>query len=513
MSNFADNLLSQLKKIDDSLGDIRLSSAVYNSNLGRLEITCVSDVAVNSDGVEFLTNSFKKQLPVAVDVFVDCKKSICDKQIAKTAIYKYICDNCFAVAHLIEESDIKVLSADKTVTYEISLTNEIADFFARTSVMQELEEYLRRNFSNNFDGRILNVQKQEKTQEFEIETVTGDSLESAYTRFIKVSSVMKYCDDKLYDMATYIADGENTLGPVYFAGIVVSKEERQSKNGNTYYILTLDDKSGKISGRFFTRDKNKLKKLEKVEVGSIIIVRGENDLFNDRPSLMIRGFHFCEFPENYKVIEKPSKPIPSKYTLVFPKQSEITKQDNFFTEEFEYPSEVKNTVYTVVDIESTGTDVLNDKVTEIGAVKIVNGKIVEEFQTLINPEVHISDKIVQLTGIDDELVKFSPTVDKVFPDFMKFLGDSVFVAHNADFDYRFLKNVGKSLGYLIKNDCIDTLALSRKVLPQLSHHKLNNVCDYYGIVFHHHRALSDAFATAEMFLELKKTQSQQTVNK
>lgn len=513
MSNFADNLLLQLKKIDDSLGDIRLSSAVYNTNANRLEITCVSDVAINSDGVDFLINSFKKQLPSGLDITIDCKKSICDKQIAKNAIFKYVNDNCFAVSHLIDESNIKVLSAEKKVTYEISLTNEIADFFVRTSVMQEMEEFLSRQFSNDFEGRILNVVKEEKSQNFEIETVSDASLESLTTRFLKVNNVLKYCDDKLYDMATYIADGENTLGTVYFAGIVVSKEERQSKNGNTYYTLTLDDKSGKISGKFFTRDKNKLKKIEKVEVGSIIIIRGENELFNDRPSLMIKGFHFCEFPENFKVIEKPSKPIPNKYTLVFPKPTEVTKQDNFFTEEFQYPEEVTNTVFTVVDIESTGTDVLNDKVTEIGAVKIVNGKIVEEFQTLINPEVHISERIVQLTGIDDDLVKFSPTIDKVFPDFMRFLGDSVFVAHNADFDYRFLKNAGKALGYLIKNDCVDTLALSRKVLPQLSHHKLNNVCDYYGIVFHHHRALSDAFATAEMFLELKKTQSQQTVNK
>lgn len=504
MSNFADNLLLQLKKIDDSLGDIRLSSAVYNTNANRLEITCVSDVAINSDGVDFLINSFKKQLPSGLDIIVDCKKSICDKQIAKNAIFKYVNDNFFAVSHLIDESDIKVLSAEKKVSYEISLTNEIADFFVRTSVMQEMEEFLSRQFSNDFEGRILNIVKEEKSQNFDIETVSDASLESLTTRFLKVNNVLKYCDDKLYDMATYIADGENTLGTVYFAGIVVSKEERQSKNGNTYYTLTLDDKSGKISGKFFTRDKNKLKKIEKVEVGSIIIIRGENELFNDRPSLMIKGFHFCEFPENFKVIEKPSKPIPNKYTLVFPKPTEVTKQDNFFTEEFNYPEEVTNTVFTVVDIESTGTDVLNDKVTEIGAVKIVNGKIVEEFQTLINPEVHISERIVQLTGIDDDLVKFSPTIDKVFPDFMRFLGDSVFVAHNADFDYRFLKNAGKALGYLIKNDCIDTLALSRKVLPHLPHHKLNNVCDYYGIVFHHHRALSDAFATAEMFLELKK---------
>ena len=205
LSNFADNLISQLKKLDDSLGDIRLSSAVYNSSLNRLEITCVSDVAVSSDGVDFLSNSFKKQLPNDLEVTVECKKSICDKQIAKTAILKYLNDNCFAVSHMIEDKDVKVLSADKKVNYEISLTSEIADFFVRTSVLSQMESCLSRQFSNDFDGRILTIQKQEKTQEFEIETVQDSSLESVYTRFIKVNNVMKYCDDKLYDMATYIA--------------------------------------------------------------------------------------------------------------------------------------------------------------------------------------------------------------------------------------------------------------------------------------------------------------------
>ena len=504
MNNSCDTLLSSLKRIDDTLGDIRFSSAAYNSSEKTLEMSFVSDVAITSDGVDFLTNSFKKQFPSTIDIKVECKKSICDKQIAKNAILKYIKDNCFAVAHMIDDKDVNVLFAEKRVVYEISLSDEISGFFERTSVIESMEEELSRHYSNDFEGKINLVKKEQNNQEFEIETVSDASLESVFTRYIKVNSVMKYCDDKTYDMATYIADGENTLGTVYFAGIVVSKEEKESKNGNVYYNLTLDDKSGKITGKFFTRDKSKLKKLEKVEVGSIIIIRGENELFNDRPSLMIKGFHFCEFPENYKVIEKPSKPIPDKYTLVFPKKSEVTKQDTFFTEEFDYPSEVKNVEFTVVDIETTGTDFLNDKITEIGAVKIIGGKIVEEFQTLVNPEVHISDKIVSLTGIDDDLVKDAPTIDKVYPDFIKFLGNSVFIAHNAEFDYRFLKNAGKALGYIMDNEMLDTLALARKVLPQLSHHKLNLVCDYYGIVFRHHRALSDAFATAEMFLELKK---------
>lgn len=504
MNNSCDNLLQSLKLIDGSLGDIRLTSATYNATQNSLSVIIVSDVAIDSDGVDFLVRSIQKELPNGVSVEVTSKKSICDKKIAKMAIQKYVNDNCFEVANMINGDDIKVLVADKRVVYEIYMPNEIADFFERTSILSNMETYLSRHYSNDFEGKIIRTVKEISNQNFEIETIDESQLEKVTTRYVKVNNVMKFLDDKTYDTAVYIADGENTLGQVYFAGMVTSKEERETKNKKPYFVLTLDDGSGKVSGKFFTNDKNKIKKMEKVEVGSIIIMRGDNELFNGSPSLMIKGLHFCEFPKNYKVEEKPSKKAPDNYSVVFPEKTVTTKQDNFFTVEFEYPDEIKNTVFTVVDLESTGTDVVNDKITEIGAVKIVNGKIVEQFQTLVNPEVHISDRIVELTGIDDDLVKDAPTIDKVFPDFFKFLGDSVFVAHNTDFDYRFIKNVGKSVGYVIKNEYIDTLALSRKVLPTLSRHRLNDVCGYFGIVFHHHRALSDAFATAEMFLELKK---------
>ena len=97
-----------------------------------------------------------------------------------------------------------------------------------------------------------------------------------------------------------------------------------------------------------------------------------------------------------------------------------------------------------------------------------------------------------------------PKIEDVYPDFIKFLGNAVFVAHNSDFDFRFLKNVGKPMGYYLSNEVEDTLIISRKKLPWLSNHKLNTVCANFNIEFRHHRALSDAFATAEAFIELSK---------
>ncbi len=106
--------------------------------------------------------------------------------------------------------------------------------------------------------------------------------------------------------------------------------------------------------------------------------------------------------------------------------------------------------FVVFDIETTGFSNTNDKITEIGAVKIENFKIVDRFSELINPEKDISYKIQELTGITNELIKDKPTIEEVLPKFMEFVGDSVLVAHNAEFDTGFIsQNVGNKACYII----------------------------------------------------------------
>jgi DNA polymerase-3 subunit alpha (Gram-positive type) len=158
----------------------------------------------------------------------------------------------------------------------------------------------------------------------------------------------------------------------------------------------------------------------------------------------------------------------------------------------------------VFDLETTGIDLMSNGITEIGAVKIVDGKIAEQFQTLVKPDYRITEENVAITGITEEMVKDAPKISMVLPDFMKFIDGAVLVAHNAEFDVKFIKRFAGAEEYEVKNKVIDTVEVARTLLPQLKNHKLNTIADYFGIVFHHHRALSDAYATAEAFIELLK---------
>lgn len=501
MRNPCDNLIETLKNFNPSLGDLRLNQAEFDGK--EIKVKLISDVTISNDDLDFIKASIEKEL-VGVDLTITVKKSIADAEISKRAIFDYIQKHCFSVAHLLTLNSINVISGGKKIKYEIIGLDSVCNYLQRTSALEQIKENLERNYCNEFEGELRITEEDTEKPVYEDLSVSEDDILDIKVRTVKMVDVQKFSDDEFYDTATYIADGENILGKCYFAGTVIEKEERESKKGNKYYRITLDDKSGKISGSYFTTDKVKLQKLEKLDVGSIVIVRGEMEVFNGRPSFLIKGFHFCEFPCGYKPERRPSKKAPEKYSCAFPEKCEISTQQDFFTKEKELPETLKDKEYVVVDIETTGTDVTSDKITEIGAVRIVNGVIVESFQTLIDPEVKLSQKIIELTGITDEMLVGKPKIADAYPDFFKFLGDSVFVAHNADFDYRFLRNAGKDLGYYLENDYLDTLVISRKLLPSLPNHKLNTVCGYFNIEFRHHRALSDAFATAEALIKLYK---------
>ncbi len=159
-------------------------------------------------------------------------------------------------------------------------------------------------------------------------------------------------------------------------------------------------------------------------------------------------------------------------------------------------------VFVVFDIETTGLSWEAERITEIGAVKIKDGKIVERFSSFVNPERPIPAEITTLTGITDEMVADAPKIETLLPEFLAFCGDAVMVAHNASFDMGFIRHNAKlRCGVEVKNTVLDTLGLSRALLQDLKKHKLDIVCDYLGVSLKgHHRAVNDAEATAEVFL-------------
>ena len=163
------------------------------------------------------------------------------------------------------------------------------------------------------------------------------------------------------------------------------------------------------------------------------------------------------------------------------------------------------TDFVVFDFETTGAKCPPCRVTEIGAYRVHDHKIVGEYHTLVNPEMLIPPFITQLTGISNTMVRTAPKFSEIASEFLDFIGDSVLVAHNAHFDIRFLNHEISRIysDYRVANPYLCTVQLSRKLLPHIENHRLNTVADYYSISLkNHHRADEDAHATAQIFVNL-----------
>ncbi len=159
--------------------------------------------------------------------------------------------------------------------------------------------------------------------------------------------------------------------------------------------------------------------------------------------------------------------------------------------------------FVVFDLETTGFSPSKNQIIEIGAVKVVNGSITERFSTFVNPKVPIPFEIEQLTSINDDMVLDAPTIDEILSKFMDFCQDAVMVAHNADFDMSFIKHNCSALGLDCEKTVLDTVALSRVLLPSLNRFKLDTVAKALNVsLAHHHRAVDDAACTAEIFVKL-----------
>lgn len=162
--------------------------------------------------------------------------------------------------------------------------------------------------------------------------------------------------------------------------------------------------------------------------------------------------------------------------------------------------------YVVFDIETTGLDPKYDEIIEISGVKVKDDKIIDSFSYLVKPTNPISPFITELTGISNEMVASSPSIDEVLPKFMDFIEDDILIGHNVNFDINFVYDTLESINYpkKLSNNFIDTMRLGRYLLKNLTHHRLMDLAKVYNISYEGaHRSLTDSKITYEVYLKLK----------
>jgi len=354
------------------------------------------------------------------------------------------------------------------------------------------------------------------------------------------------------DIPVSIASITEDSGRVAIQGSIFNTEVKTLNNGKTIIIFNITDNTNSITAKIFVKEENDTSKLvENITNGRYVKLKGDIQYDQYIKELVI-------FPQNIvealKVVRldtseekrielhahtgmssmdgicsasdliKRAKEWGHKAIAItdhgvvqaYPEAYEASKKhgvkviygvEGYFVNDgvpvvYSPESRSFDDEFVVFDIETTGLSAVKDRITEIGAVKIRQGKFVDRFSELINPEIPIPDNIIKLTGITNAMVKDKKTIKEILPRFLEFVGKSPLIAHNASFDCGFIRAKARDLGITADNVVVDTLQLSRILLPDLKRHKLNLVCEYLGISLeNHHRAADDAEATAGMMLK------------
>ncbi|WP_317366930.1 3'-5' exonuclease [uncultured Tyzzerella sp.] len=169
--------------------------------------------------------------------------------------------------------------------------------------------------------------------------------------------------------------------------------------------------------------------------------------------------------------------------------------------------------YIVLDFETTGLSPINDKIIEIGAIKVKDNIIIDKFDTLINPKMPIPPFISNKINITNEMVKDKPFIEDIFKDFIKFLEYLPLVIHNAKFDMGFLINNCKNLSLSINNPALDTVSTTKILFPELKKYNLAFLCNHFNISNPNaHRAMSDVLATYELYKILYNETMKKTIS-
>ena len=238
-------------------------------------------------------------------------------------------------------------------------------------------------------------------------------------------------------------------------------------------------------------------KLDLIETGMKVCCLGSFREFNGKLNFTANSIARCEFKK--EDVKSQLKQVNEEYHTIFPQEYVDYEQTGLFDEEI-IPFDG---TYVVFDLETTGLDGTKDDIIEIGACKIINGKIVETFSTLVNPQKHIPKDATETNHITDEMVKDAPTINYVLPDFYKFCHGSTLVGQNVAFDISFVHTIGKKYSFSFDHELMDTLPMAKELLPGLKNYKLGTIVEKLGITLDNaHRALDDTVATAKAFIKL-----------
>lgn len=466
--------------------------------------------AEKNEIIDWLKNSINLE---KIEIKVKFMKAFLEERLIMKAIQSYFEKKYKLITTYLSENNFKIKITPIDVLIDIELSGRMMTFFIENKIPAEFARHLKDNFLVEF---VINLKEDASfVDEVDIENVEIKTKYVPVQRY-SVEIVKEVIGKGITPKPEFLSFINGQKESVIVAGFLgkierkdfVVKNGKQAGNTKSFFTFQLSDRKGRIECIYFCPKRNE-KVMDALEEHMYVLLHGDVRLNKmNKLCLYIDKIALANEVAKEEVSEKKQNVVEQNGPVVVSEKIVSTQQDSIFEQKCKYNKKIVERTIVVFDLETTGLNPMSDEITEIGAVKIENGNIVEKFCTFVKINRKLSYEVIETTGITDEMLENAPPVELVLRDFYEFCKGCVLSGHNAiGFDIKFVRREAEKIGLVFDNEIIDTYheALASKL--KLSNFKLGTVVKALGFTLEGaHRAWNDAYATAQVLLKLNEIQ-------
>ncbi len=511
------NLIEKInEKYQNKYNYLKLYNVMYDKNLKECTITFLYPYLIDEISVENkneILDFVKGTLDLEGEVKIKLKKSYLDERLITEDIVEFFKEQKKGLVPYISLDNIKVSHKDLDVFIDININQDILSLIDEFDLKTQLASYLDRLYVAKF---IINIVENEEVLPEEIEC---DDVLPPLTkaRRYNVLPEKRLIGSEIIPKPEYIKDNHKQKTSVILAGFMSSisqkrfviKKGKRAGEEKALYNFVIKDIDGTIDCVYFC-PKTHEKDIDALEDNTFILCVGDLKTgITGKLTYYIRKITLASplFEEAKKEEDLTAeRMLQSHKQVVFPDMLPRSTQEFLFDQKADYNDFILKNNIVVFDLETTGLDPDLCEITEIGAVKIEHGEITERFSSFAKPKFPIPLEVQELTNITNDMVAKAPKIEDVIIDFYEWSKDCIISGYNiVGFDLKFVKKITNKLNLPFNNTVIDTFIVAKQANIHPANYKLGSVVKYLGLKLEGaHRAFNDAYATAQVLMELNR---------